>query len=113
MPEDDKTSSHNNPLYTLHGMWCTRCALAVEGALARLPGVIDVSVHYPTATVWVKGAREAVDLTELAPVVKRLGYRLTELEAVDDAHDRLEQESRYLTLRLLVGAAFGMWTMLA
>ncbi|UTA81128.1 cation-translocating P-type ATPase [Halomonas sp. XH26] len=113
MPEDDKTSSHNTPLYTLHGMWCTSCALAVEGALARLPGVIDVSVHYPTATVWVKGAREAVDLTELAPVVKRLGYRLTELEAVDDAHDRLEQESRYLTLRLLVGAVFGMWTMLA
>ncbi|WP_301584620.1 heavy metal translocating P-type ATPase [Halomonas alkaliantarctica] len=113
MPEDEKTSSHNTPLYTLHGMWCTSCALAVEGALTRLPGVIDASVHYPTATVWVKGERNAVDLTELAPVVKRLGYRLTELEAVDDAHERLEQESRYLTLRLLVGAAFGMWTMLA
>nr|WP_172420469.1 cation-translocating P-type ATPase [Halomonas hydrothermalis] len=94
-------------------MWCTSCALAVEGALTRLPGVIDASVHYPTATVWVKGARDAVDLTELAPVVKRLGYRLTELEAVDDAHERLEQESRYLTLRLLVGAVFGMWSMLA
>ncbi|UYV20274.1 cation-translocating P-type ATPase [Halomonas qaidamensis] len=113
MPEDEKTSSHNTPLYTLHGMWCTSCALAVEGALTRLPGVIDASVHYPTATVWVKGERNSVDLTELAPVVKRLGYRLTELEAVDDAHERLEQESRYLTLRLLVGAAFGMWTMLA
>ncbi len=30
-----------------------------------------------------------------------------------DAHGRLEEESRYLTLRLMVGSLFGMWTMLA
>ncbi|RUR28630.1 cation-translocating P-type ATPase [Vreelandella andesensis] len=94
-------------------MWCTSCALAIEGVLTRLPGVVDASVHYPTATVWVKGAPNAVELTALAPVVKRLGYRLSELEAVENAHERLELESRYLTLRLLVGAVFGMWTMLA
>ncbi|WP_422821861.1 heavy-metal-associated domain-containing protein [Vreelandella lionensis] len=26
-------------------MWCTSCALAVEGALARVPGVAQASVH--------------------------------------------------------------------
>lgn len=101
------------PLYSLHGMWCTSCALAVEGTLKRLPGVTEVSVHYPTATVWVKGETDAIQLSALAPTVKRIGYRLTELEAVHDAHARLEQESRYLMLRLIVGTVFGMWTMLA
>ncbi len=100
-------------LYTLHGMWCTSCALAVEGALARVPGVAEASVHYPTATVWVKGTPAATQLAALAPVVKRLGYRLSELEPVQDAQQRLAQESRYLTLRLIVGAVLGMWTMLA
>ncbi|HSP30622.1 MAG TPA: heavy metal translocating P-type ATPase, partial [Halomonas sp.] len=38
---------------------------------------------------------------------------LSELEPVADAHARLEDESRYLTLRLMVGSLFGMWTMLA
>lgn len=100
-------------LYTLNGMWCTSCALAVEGVLAHRQGVERVSVHYPSATLWVKGAAEAISLEALAPKVKRLGYRLTELEAQADAHARLEQESRYLSLRLLVGSVFGMWTMLA
>jgi len=101
------------PLYTLHGMWCTSCALAVEGALARLPGVVQASVHYPTATVWVDGTPAATQLAALAPVVTRLGYRLSELEPVHDAQQRLAKESRYLSLRLIVGAVLGMWTMLA
>lgn len=94
-------------------MWCTSCALAVEGALARVPGVAQASVHYPTATVWVNGSPSATQLAALAPVVKRLGYRLSELEPMQDAQQRLAQESRYLTLRLIVGAVLGMWTMLA
>ena len=103
----------NEALYTLNGMWCTSCALAVEGVLAHRQGIERISVHYPSATLWVRGSAETISLEVLAPKVKRLGYRLTELEAHADAHTRLEQESRYLSLRLLVGSVFGMWTMLA
>lgn len=94
-------------------MWCTSCALAVEGSLKRLGGVREVSVHYPSATLFISGTPDATQLTTLAAKVKRLGYRLSELEPVADAHARLEEESRYLTLRLMVGSLFGMWTMLA
>ncbi|EHJ92162.1 Copper-exporting P-type ATPase A [Vreelandella boliviensis LC1] len=94
-------------------MWCTSCALAVEGSLKRLEGVREVSVHYPSATLCISGTPAATQLSTLAAKVKRLGYRLTELEPVGDAHGRLESESRYLTLRLMVGSLFGMWTMLA
>ncbi|CAN0550014.1 unnamed protein product, partial [Ectocarpus sp. 12 AP-2014] len=100
-------------LYTLHGMWCTSCALAVEGSLKRLEGVRDVSVHYPSATLCISGTPAATQLFTLASKVNHLGYRLTELEPVADAHARLDEESRYLTLRLMVGSLFGMWTMLA
>lgn len=113
MPVSDPLSKEDEQLYTLHGMWCTSCALAVEGSLKRLRGVREVSVHYPTATLCISGTPAAIQLSTLAPKIKRLGYRLSELEPVSDAHGRLEEESRYLTLRLMVGSLFGMWTMLA
>lgn len=107
------TDTRAEKLYTLHGMWCNSCALAVEGSLKRLSGVHDVSVHYPSATLCISGTSAATQLSVLASKVKRLGYRLSDLEPVADAHARLEEESRYLTLRLMVGSLFGMWTMLA
>ncbi len=94
-------------------MWCNSCALAVEGSLTRLKGVREVSVHYPSATLCINGTPAAIQLSTLAPKIKRLGYRLAELEPVADAHGRLEEESRYLSLRLMVGSLFGMWAMLA
>ncbi|MBD3898129.1 cation-translocating P-type ATPase [Halomonas sp. ML-15] len=94
-------------------MWCTSCAQAVESVLARHAGVLRASVNYATATVHLSGDAEAIALERLAPRVRRLGYRLVPLEAAQDAESRLEAESRRLTLRLAVGASFGMWTMLA
>jgi Cu2+-exporting ATPase/Cu+-exporting ATPase len=113
LPVSDPLRNEDEQLYTLHGMWCTSCALAVEGSLKRLAGVREVSVHYPSATLCISGTSASVQYSLLASKVKRLGYRLTALEPVVDAHARLEEESRYLTLRLMVGSLFGMWTMLA
>ncbi|CAM4099686.1 cation-translocating P-type ATPase [Vreelandella rituensis] len=104
-------------LFSLGDMWCSSCALAVEARLQRLPEVAAASVHYPSATLWVRGAASAktsgITLEALAPVVRRLGYSLGLPETTLDAHARLEKESRYLALRLMVASVFGMWTMLA
>lgn len=100
-------------LFSVQGLWCTSCALAVEAQLMRLPGVEAASVHYPSATLLVSGRPEALDEARLAGAVKRLGYRLGPPEAMRDAEARLDEESRYLTLRLLSAFGFGMWTMLA
>lgn len=108
MPDTSPTA-----LYSLHGMWCTSCAQAVESVLARRAGVHEASVNYATATVHLSGERGAIALDQLAEPVRRLGYRLMPLEAAQDAEARLETESRRLILRLAVGAGFGMWTMLA
>jgi heavy metal translocating P-type ATPase len=109
----DKARLASEALYSVQGLWCTSCALAVEGRLRRLPGVAAASVHYPSATLLVAGQPEALEEGRLATVVRRLGYRLGPPEAVGDAQTRLEGESRYLTLRLLTAVAFGMWTMIA
>jgi heavy metal translocating P-type ATPase len=100
-------------LYSVQGLWCTSCALAVEAQLRRLPGIVSASVHYPSATLLVAGRPQALDESRLADAVRRLGYRLAPPEAIGDAESRLDAESRYLTLRLLTASAFGMWTMLA
>ncbi|MCE8019622.1 cation-translocating P-type ATPase [Halomonas sp. MCCC 1A11036] len=114
------TSTSDNPsirraeaLYSVQGLWCTSCALAVEAQLKRLPGIGAASVHYPSATLLVEGEPEALDERRLEVAVRRLGYRLGPPEAVADAEARLDAESRYLTLRLLMAVVFGMWTMLA
>src|SRR5690554_3107166 len=109
-----RASQHpGEALYSVQGLWCTSCALAVEAQLRRLAGVISASVHYPSATLLVTGEPEALDETRLASAVRRLGYRLGPPEAIGDAEARLDAESRYLTLRLLIAVGFGMWTMLA
>ncbi|QTP59800.1 cation-translocating P-type ATPase [Billgrantia antri] len=106
-------TSRTEALYSVQGLWCSSCALAVEAQLMRLPGVATASVHYPSATLLVEGAPEALGEPRLAAAVRRLGYRLGPPEAAEDAEARLGAESRYLTLRLLMAVAFGMWTMLA
>ncbi|MFQ3788406.1 heavy metal translocating P-type ATPase [Halomonas sp. A29] len=106
-------SSHTGEaLYSVQGLWCTSCALAVEAQLMRLSGVVAASVHYPSATLLVQGRPDALEEARLATAVRRIGYRLGPPEATADAEARLEAESRYLTLRLLTAVAFGMWTML-
>ncbi|MDW7748562.1 heavy metal translocating P-type ATPase, partial [Halomonas sp.] len=100
-------------LYSLEGMWCTGCALAIEHRLGRLPGVTRVGVDYATATLLVRGRPDALDREALAPAVVRLGYGLRSLESAPDAEARLDAESRHLAGRLAVAALFGMWSLLA
>ncbi|MBE0487460.1 MAG: cation-translocating P-type ATPase [Halomonas sp.] len=94
-------------------MWCTSCALAMEHRLRRLPGVNRVGVDYLSATLMVEGAASAVTPERIGAAVGRLGYRLCALESAPDARTRLDVESRDLAKRLMLAAAFGMWTMLA
>lgn len=110
---DSQSERQGEALYSVQGLWCTSCALAVEAQLARMPGVSAASVHYPSATLLVQGQPPALEEARLAAAVSRLGYRLGPPEAIGDAEARLDAESRYLTLRLLMAVAFGMWTMLA
>ncbi|MDI5934126.1 heavy metal translocating P-type ATPase [Halomonas kalidii] len=112
-PAADRIASTAEALYSLSGMWCSGCALAIEHHLGRLPGVHRVGVDYAGATLLVAGEPAAIAEAALATAVARLGYRLHPPESAPDAEARLDAESRRLAGRLAVAALFGMWTMLA
>ncbi|SFU34058.1 heavy metal translocating P-type ATPase [Halomonas korlensis] len=100
-------------LFSLEGMWCGGCALAIEHRLSGLPGISRVGVDYASATLLVEGESGAIRRDVLSGPVSRLGYRLCLLERAPDAEARLDGESHRLASRLIVAAVFGMWTMLA
>ena len=64
-----ETQHAGEALYSVQGLWCTSCALAVEAQLMRLAGVVSASVHYPSATLLVRGEPEALDEVRLASAV--------------------------------------------
>ncbi|WP_231566369.1 heavy metal translocating P-type ATPase [Litchfieldella xinjiangensis] len=100
-------------LYSVTGMWCTSCALAIEAELRRRAGVAEARVNYATATLWVRGTAEGIAQDGLARQLERLDYGVVPLAEVASAEARLETESRLLVMRLLVAMSFGMWTLLA
>lgn len=100
-------------LFSLEGMWCNGCALAIEHRLNGLPGISRVGVDYASATLLVAGEPEMIRHEALAGPLARLGYRLCALERASDAEARLDGESHHLAGRLIVASVFGMWTMLA
>ena len=74
--------------FKVDGMDCAACAARVEGAVARIDGVEDVSVSVMTGSMLVHHG-EATDLTALESVVSRLGYGISadRREGVADVHE--------------------------
>ncbi|MFB9123351.1 copper ion binding protein, partial [Paraburkholderia dipogonis] len=119
------------------GMTCASCAMRVEKALAKVPGVLGASVNLATetATVSVAGAAAAPDA--LIAAVKKAGYEATlivppDASAVADHADKTAPADRkrdqtrrelaavlasaVLTLPLvapMVGEWFGLHAMLS
>jgi copper chaperone CopZ len=61
--------------FHLDGMTCRRCHDTVAGLIARLSGVIGVSIDAATGTVTVT-AGTPVDRVDVAAAVKAAGYDL-------------------------------------
>ncbi len=63
------------------GMSCASCVENVRAALARLPGVVAVSVNLATETARVDALPGAVAVREMVAALREVGY---------DAHEKLE-----------------------
>jgi copper chaperone len=61
--------------YTVEGMTCQHCVIAVTGEVGRLPGVTDVAVDLNQGTVTVTGER--VDDSAVRVAVDEAGYGVT------------------------------------
>jgi Cd2+/Zn2+-exporting ATPase len=77
--------------FKVDGMDCAACATRVEGAVARIDGVEDVSVSVMTSSMLVHHG-EATDLTALERAVSRLGYGISADRAERHAHPHGEDD---------------------
>lgn len=95
----------------LSGMYCAACAITIEGALARVPGVRDVQVQGATqrARITIDPAR--VQLSDLVQAVQQVGYRAWPDAGARALSERL-QAQRKLLWRLLVAAFCMMQVMM-
>ncbi|WP_321818084.1 MULTISPECIES: heavy metal translocating P-type ATPase [unclassified Paraburkholderia] len=71
------------------GMTCTSCAMRVEKALAKVPGVARVSVNLATEKATVEAAADAASTaaltSQLVAAVEKAGYEATPVAAPESA----------------------------
>lgn len=92
-------------------MWCAGCALAVERAIAQIPGVSFASTSFAGGSALVCWDDVAFDPLRVIERVARLGYKVTPLVEADEVERRIDAQVRTVWLRLAVALFFGMWSM--
>ena len=87
----------------ISGMTCASCAMRVEKALAKLPGVASVSVNLATEKATVNLSDSATGIDALVAAVTKAGYQATPIveEAAPDAAPSVAQRAQQLTRREL------------
>ncbi|WP_311172900.1 heavy metal translocating P-type ATPase [Halobellus ordinarius] len=91
---------------SVSGMHCATCEAFIESRATERTGVRSAAASYPTETVKVTYDSDEIDRETIAQEISGLGYRA-------DARDvDAETDESVSTGRLLVGAFFGMMTML-
>ena len=62
--------------YPVLGIECASCVKKIESVLNKTEGVINVGVNFASDKVLVEYDDEKISLTELANVLKKIGYEL-------------------------------------
>ncbi|MBA7648991.1 Copper-exporting P-type ATPase [subsurface metagenome] len=62
--------------YPVLGIECASCVKKIESVLNKTEGVINVGVNFASEKVLVEYDDEKISLTELANVLKKIGYEL-------------------------------------
>lgn len=95
----------------LSGMYCAACAITIEDALRKVPGVTEVQVQATSQRARILVNPAAVKLSELVAAVQDAGYRAWPDAAARAGHERL-RERRVLMWRLSVAAFCMMQVMM-
>jgi Cu2+-exporting ATPase len=95
----------------LEGIVCAACVWLNEQHLARLAGVLEVSINYATHRARVRWDESRVKLSGILQAVSEIGY-LAHPYDPNRAQEILERERRGMLRRLAVAGAFGMQVMI-
>jgi P-type Cu2+ transporter len=95
----------------LEGIVCAACVWLNEQHLARLPGVLAVSINYSTHRARVRWDDTQIHLSRILQAVSEIGY-LAHPYDPGRAQNILERERRTQLRQLAVAAGFGMQVMI-
>ena len=73
-------SHYDHEHYVIEGLDCPDCALKMEQALAKIPGVTWVSLNFATSKIWFEYESEVVNRKQILATISRAGYRFREPE---------------------------------
>ena len=65
----------------IEGMDCGACAIKIEGALKRIPGITDVQVSYATGTLSLRHDEDRTSRERVEATIRALGYAATPFDA--------------------------------
>ncbi len=95
----------------LSGMYCAACAIVIEDALLKVPGVREVQVQAASQRARILVDPASASLSAMVSAVQRVGYRAWPDAAARAGHERL-RERRVLVWRLAVAAFCMMQVMM-
>lgn len=81
----------NKSTFTIRGMHCASCAIAIEKRLQETPGVNTAEVNYALAKGTVDYDHEALDESHLAAIIKEEGY-----EAIPEGQESKAESEHHM-----------------
>lgn len=99
-------------IFSVRGMFCASCAMAVQRIIEKVPGVLASNVNFTSGAALVQWEPENFDFRSLFDRVHRLGYELSPLLDSNELERSLQGQASRIRLQLIVAAFFGMWSML-
>ena len=98
----------------VQGLHCGACSWLIENALQKQPGVQNVHVHMNNHSLELNYRPEAIRLSAVSRLMRKLGYRLAPLGETQDSH-LASENIQHLTRIAVSGflAANAMWIAIA
>ena len=96
--------------YIIEGMSCASCAMTIENAVSKIPGVHKASVNLATEIMTVE-ANDSVTPEDIAKVVDGVGYRAhprgkSVEEELEEKNEKKEAHLREMKRNLTISAIF-------
>jgi len=98
----------------LVGMTCAACALKIEKALNKLPGVTNATVNFAMETAHVEYNPSDVSVGDMQQRIDKLGYKAVAKQEAGDPAEHRQQELKRQKRKLLLSAILSLpllWSM--
>lgn len=99
-------------IFSVRGMFCASCAMAVQRVIEKVPGVLSSNVNFTSGAALVRWDPEQFDFNRLFGRVHDLGYEMSPLLDSNELNQSLLAQASRIRLQLIIAAFFGMWSML-